>query len=47
MNPQTALVAPHVVIATYQVRLLQQGSVPENLHPWIPAQLSAPAAEEA
>jgi len=47
MNPQTALMAPHIVIATYQIRLLQQGSVPENLHPWIPPHLLTPTAEEA
>jgi hypothetical protein len=47
MNPQTALMAPHVVIATYQIRLLQQGGAPENLHPWIPPHLLTPAAEEA
>jgi len=39
MNPTTAVQAPHVVIAKYQIRLIQQGSVPENLHPWVPPHL--------
>ncbi len=46
MNPQTALQAPHIVIAKYQIRMLQQGIVPETVHPWVPPHLLTPVAEE-
>ena len=31
--------APQVLIAQYQIRLLQKGTVPENPHPFVPPQL--------
>jgi hypothetical protein len=45
MNPTTAVQAPHIVIAKYQIRLIQQGDVPENAHPWVPPHLLTPGAE--
>ena len=38
-NPGGMIKAPHVLIAQYQIRLLQKGIVPENPHPFVPPQL--------
>ena len=38
-NPGGMIKAPHVLIAQYQIRLLQKGTVPENPHPFVPPQL--------
>jgi hypothetical protein len=46
-GPEAALQAPHIVIAKYQIRMLQQGAVPETVHPWVPPQVLAAATEEA
>ncbi len=45
MNPNTAVQAPHVVIAKYQIRLIRQGTIPENLHPWVPPHQLTPGVE--
>jgi hypothetical protein len=38
-SPNTAVTAPHILIANYQIQLLEQGITPERLHPWLPDQL--------
>ena len=39
-NPGGMIKAPHVLIAQYQIRLLQKGTVPENPHPFVPPSFS-------
>jgi hypothetical protein len=45
MSPTTAVQAPHIVIAKYQIRLIQQGDTPQKPHPWLPPQILSPAEE--
>ncbi len=35
MNAHTAVMHPHLVIANYQVRLMQEGTRPAVIHPLI------------
>jgi hypothetical protein len=37
----TALITPHMVIAQFQVRSIQEGITPGRFHPWLPEQLRA------
>jgi hypothetical protein len=38
-TPETALLVPHIVIAQYQVRSIQEGMTPSRYHPWLPERL--------
>ena len=38
-NPEGMIRAPHVLVAQYQIRLIQKGTVPANPHPFVPPEL--------
>jgi|GEM_PF-1172079 len=38
-NPFTAVQAPHLVVARYQIRMSQQGDAPLERHPFVPPQV--------
>jgi hypothetical protein len=46
-SPATAAEAPHVLVANYQIELLQKGITPSRLHPWLPDQLLPEDQSEA